>query len=88
MCECQLPVGVAVGGAELPVGWAELPVGGTGVLESWQAIVDDNLTHTEEDIRVRGHLGLRSCASNHYYCRKVQHQHFLVFVSVTTVQMI
>ena len=30
-----------------------LAVGGAGVLESWQTIVADNLSHTEEAVRVR-----------------------------------
>ena len=61
MCACQLPVGVAGGGAE--------------VLDTWQAIVDDNLSHTEESIRVsietslatftvRLSFGSQKCTSN------------------------
>ena len=43
MCECGLPVGGGVMGTEEE---------GEDVLGVWQAIVEDNLTHTEEALRV------------------------------------
>jgi hypothetical protein len=53
------------------------------VVEAWQAIVNDNLSHTEEGIRVRD-TALRVGYNPFHCCRNVLCQHSLVCAAVIT----